>query len=95
MVGFFPSAPSQVNFDLTFAPVNGQWRLFGISVGLGSASPAAPQPPVADATQATPARATDAKSSAAPKAAVKPPTGAPSWLAPFESGHPAATKPPS
>jgi hypothetical protein len=96
MVGFFPSAPSQVNFDLTFAPVNGQWRLFGISVGLGSASPAAPQPPVADAKQTPPpARATEAKSSAPPKAPAKPPTGAPSWFAPFESSQPAVTKPPS
>src|SRR5205085_647382 len=27
MAGFFPSVPSQVNFELAFAPVNGQWRL--------------------------------------------------------------------
>jgi hypothetical protein len=26
MAGFFPSVPTQVNFDLLFAPVNGQWR---------------------------------------------------------------------
>ena len=32
MAGFFPSVPTQVNFDLSFAAVNGQWRLFGISV---------------------------------------------------------------
>jgi hypothetical protein len=32
IAGLFPSVPSQVNFDLAFAPVNGQWRLFGISV---------------------------------------------------------------
>jgi hypothetical protein len=52
MAGFFPSVPAQVNFDLSFAPVNGQWRLFGISVGLGSAAPAAPEP-VASAKPAT------------------------------------------
>lgn len=45
MAGFFPSVPTQVNFDLSFAPVNGQWRLFGISVGVGSSAPAAPAPP--------------------------------------------------
>lgn len=45
MTGFFPSVPSQVNFDLAFAPVNGQWRLFGISVGVGSSAPVAPEPP--------------------------------------------------
>jgi hypothetical protein len=47
MAGFFPSVPSQVNFDLAFAPVNGQWRLFGISVSIGQSGPAAPEPPAA------------------------------------------------
>ncbi|CAN7549122.1 hypothetical protein LJR220_004960 [Bradyrhizobium sp. LjRoot220] len=49
MAGFFPSVPSQVNFDLSFAPVNGQWRLFGISVSIGQSGPVAPmpEPPVA------------------------------------------------
>jgi hypothetical protein len=45
MAGFFPSVPAQVNFDLAFAPVNGQWRLFGISVSIGQMAPAAPAPP--------------------------------------------------
>ena len=45
MAGFFPSVPNQVNFDLSFAPVNGQWRLFGISVSIGQSGPAAPEPP--------------------------------------------------
>ena len=45
MAGFFPSVPTQVNFELTFAPVNGQWRLFGISVSIGQSGPAAPEPP--------------------------------------------------
>jgi hypothetical protein len=45
MAGFFPSVPTQVNFDLAFAPVNGQWRLFGISVSIGQMAPAAPEPP--------------------------------------------------
>jgi hypothetical protein len=43
MAGFFPSVPTQVNFDLSFAPVNGQWRLFGISVSIGQSGPAAPE----------------------------------------------------
>src|SRR5215475_7265528 len=48
MTGLFPSVPKQVNFDLAFAPVNGQWRLFGISVALGQTGPVAPpDPPVA------------------------------------------------
>lgn len=45
LAGFFPSVPTQVNFDLTFAPVNGKWRLFGISVSIGQSAPAAPEPP--------------------------------------------------
>nr|WP_246667444.1 hypothetical protein [Bradyrhizobium macuxiense] len=47
MAGFFPSVPNQVNFDLAFVPVNGQWRLFGISVSIGQSGPAAPEPPAA------------------------------------------------
>jgi hypothetical protein len=42
MAGFFPSVPSQVNFELAFAPVNGQWRLFGISVSIGQMAPTPP-----------------------------------------------------
>ena len=45
MTGFFPSAPAQINFDLVYAPVSGQWRLFAITVGLGQTAPAAPAPP--------------------------------------------------
>ena len=47
MAGFFPSVPSQVNFDLSFAPVSRQWRLFGISVSIGQSGPAVPPPPAA------------------------------------------------
>jgi hypothetical protein len=45
MAGFFPSVPTQVNFHLSFAPINGQWRLFGISVSIGQSAPAAPTSP--------------------------------------------------
>ncbi len=55
MAGFFPSVPTQVNFDLSFAPVNGQWRLFGISVGVGSSAPVAPTTPEPPITQKQPA----------------------------------------
>jgi hypothetical protein len=49
MAGFFPSVPSQVNFELLFAPVEGQWKLLAISIALGSATPAPPTPPPAPA----------------------------------------------
>jgi hypothetical protein len=68
MAGFFPSVPTQVNFDLAFAPVNGQWRLFGISVSIGQSAPAAPAPPEPPVAQKQPA-ANGAKPSAAAKPA--------------------------
>jgi hypothetical protein len=66
MTGFFPSIPSQVNFDLAYAPVDGQWRLFGISVALGQAAPAAPTPP-------PPVAAKPAVAQKTPPAVKKPP----------------------
>jgi len=45
MAGFFPSVPTQTNFELMYAPVNRQWRLFAIGVSFGQAAPAAPEPP--------------------------------------------------
>jgi hypothetical protein len=54
MAGFFPSVPKQVNFELAFAPVDGQWRLFGISVALGQAAPTPPTAPAAPAPSADP-----------------------------------------
>jgi hypothetical protein len=42
MAGFFPSVPLQVNFELAFMPVEGRWRIFGISLNVGSSSPSAP-----------------------------------------------------
>ena len=68
MTGFFPSVPSQVNFDLAYAPVNGQWRLFGISVSIGQSGPAAPEPPAPSAAAKSPPAAT-AKQPAAAKSA--------------------------
>ena len=43
MAGFFPSVPTQMNFELLYAPVGGRWRLFGLSVSFGQAAPAAPR----------------------------------------------------
>jgi hypothetical protein len=37
LVGTFPTQPLLVNYDLMFEPVNGQWRLFGLSVNLPNA----------------------------------------------------------
>lgn len=82
MAGFFPSVPSQVNFDLAFAPVNGQWRLFGISVSIGQSGPAAPTPPVAQKPPAPdgarqPASAKPATAKPAPATKLTPPENQP------------------
>jgi hypothetical protein len=69
MAGFFPSVPTQVNFDLSFAPVNGQWRLFGISVSIGQSGPVAPEPPSPPAAQKQPPPANNAKQPASAKSA--------------------------
>ena len=45
MAGFFPSVPLQVNFELLFAPVDGQWKIFGVSVNVAKSGPAAPTSP--------------------------------------------------
>ncbi len=59
MAGFFPSVPSQVNFELVYAPVNGQWRLFGIGVTIGQMTPTPPEsnstPPAPQSVTTAPA----------------------------------------
>lgn len=75
MAGFFPSVPTQVNFELLFAPVSGQWRLFGLSVSLGQAAPVPPTSP-APAASTPPAQkqpvAQVHKTAPAPKAGAEP-----------------------
>ena len=45
MAGFFRSVPTQVKFELVYAPVSGRWRLDALAVSFGQAVPAAPQSP--------------------------------------------------
>ena len=48
LTGFFPGNPIQINFDMLFEPVQGQWRLHGISVSptaSGTATGTVPQQP--------------------------------------------------
>ena len=68
MTGFFPSAPAQVKFELLYAPVDGQWKLFGMAVSLAQSGPVAPQPaPVAAPAAPAPAGPAPAKRPAKPK----------------------------
>jgi hypothetical protein len=67
--------PFASQFELTFAAVNGQWRLFGIAVSIGQAAPAAPEPPPPAAAAKQPPSAAAAKKPAAspPKESPKQP----------------------
>jgi len=44
LTGHFPTRPQQIDFDLLFANVGGQWRLFGIAVATPMATAAQAQP---------------------------------------------------
>jgi hypothetical protein len=70
LTGFFPTQPEQVNFDLYFQQLNGDWRIFGIGVSVTpndqtAALPAQPGAPAQAA--ATP----PSKPQAQPRAAAK------------------------
>ncbi len=39
LVGTFPTQPMQVDYDLTYEPVGGQWQLFGVAVNLKAIKP--------------------------------------------------------
>lgn len=81
IMGFFPTSPERVNFDLIFQPVQGQWRLFGIRVktsrpqpaGAPSASQAAPAPEAPEAgSPERPAAGPQAAKPAPPAPKLKP-----------------------
>jgi hypothetical protein len=55
LTGIFPTRPRQINFDLTFQVVGGQWRLFGIAVATPEAAPPAQANQAADTAPAKPA----------------------------------------
>jgi hypothetical protein len=44
LVGFFPTQPMKVDFDLQFEPTDGMWRLFGLAVNLVQPKPVAAKP---------------------------------------------------
>lgn len=56
MAGYFPSVPTQINFELLYAPVDSQWRLFGVGLNVGQSGPTAPPPP-AQSSETKPAPA--------------------------------------
>jgi hypothetical protein len=88
MAGFFPSVPAQINFEMLFAPVDGQWRLFGLSISLGQAAPVAPQAPPQE-----PAVRPSASSGAPSTVVPKPPPAASAKAAPPRPAPAAQAKP--
>jgi hypothetical protein len=87
MTGFFPSVPAQMKFELLYAPVEGQWRLLGISVGLEQSGPTAPHPSAA-APLASPAPEGAAPQSPAAATPVKKPAPAARTKKPAEPEQP-------
>jgi hypothetical protein len=88
MAGFFPSVPLQVNFELLFAPVEGRWKLFGVSLNVGQTAPTAPQAPPDPKPEAAkpeekPAEAK--KPAARPKSPPRPRPPRPQPAAPIEA----------
>lgn len=45
LIGYFPTQPMRVTFDLMFEPDGGQWKLFGLGVDLEQVAIHQPQPP--------------------------------------------------
>lgn len=60
--GNFPGQPTQIDFDLTYEPSEGHWKLYGLSVAMVQTPVPVAQAPAAKAPAAKPA---------APKPAVK------------------------
>ncbi len=89
MAGAFDVKPVPVLFDLLFTLQNGQWLLFGLSVGL-----AQPEPQAAAPAAPAPAKAAETKPAAsAPKPAAPAPRPAPKPAAPAPAAAPAPEAP--
>lgn len=44
LIGFFPTQPMRVDYDLEFEPADGIWKLYGLSVNLNAAAQNPAQP---------------------------------------------------
>jgi hypothetical protein len=64
--GYFPSASSQIKFEMYFAPVNGQWKLAGLLADLAPTGPLPPAPPPEQPTTQPSAKPNTPASVAAP-----------------------------
>jgi hypothetical protein len=59
LVGYFPTQPLQIHFETVFEPVNGEWKLFGLTVGAAppKAQMTAPRQPTPSLSSKAPASA--------------------------------------
>jgi pyruvate/2-oxoglutarate dehydrogenase complex dihydrolipoamide acyltransferase (E2) component len=85
ITGFFEIDPERVNFDLLYQPVQGRWRLFGISANASEPQQPPTSLPIEDAQP--PEAAPPAKSTAAPNSTPEKPN-------PPEAGGGAPKSPP-
>ena len=77
LTGYFPTRPQRIDFDLIYEVVNGQWRLFGISVitpDVVAAEPGAQAPAPSPASSSAPS-APPASPPAKPKTPAAPIAG--------------------
>ncbi|MFB6459235.1 hypothetical protein [Bradyrhizobium tunisiense] len=56
LAGYIPTRPQQIQFDLTFQVVGGQWRLFAIAIATPESAAPQPQAQVAPVKPAPPAQ---------------------------------------
>lgn len=56
LAGYIPTRPQQIQFDLTFQVVAGQWRLFAIAIATPESAAAQPQAQVTPVKPAVPAQ---------------------------------------
>ncbi|WP_249134078.1 hypothetical protein [Bradyrhizobium japonicum] len=56
LAGYIPTRPRQIQFDLTFQTVAGQWRLFAIGIATPEAASSQPQAQATPAKPAVPAQ---------------------------------------
>ncbi len=56
LAGYIPTRPQQIQFDLTFQVVAGQWRLFAIAIATPEAASAQPQARATPGRPAVPAK---------------------------------------
>ena len=71
VTGVFPTQPMAIKFQTVYQPVNGKWRLFGLSVDTVAPQPA-PMAAAEPVTPAAPAKKKAKKVVAAPAAAPAP-----------------------